>query len=474
MSNVIWKPQPKQTEFMRRPEFEVLFGGAAGGGKSMALMFEALRQVDKPGYRGIIFRRTFPQLEALISETIKWYPRVFPKARYNATEKRWTFPSGGVVLFGHMQHENDMFSYQGRPFDFAGFDELTHFLESQYTYIKNSRMRPTEEGTRVYVRDTANPGGVGNAWVKQRFISPAPPMTTLWEYQDVTFPDGSVHSTKRDRLFVPATVFDNPALLKNFPGYIDSLAGLPEAERNALLYGDWDSYAGQYFHNWKNIKEHYKDRRWTHVIDPFTIPRHWLRFRSFDFGYARPFSVGWHVVDEDGKLYRIRELYGSTGKANEGLRWNPVEIAKHISEIENSDPNLKGHQIYGVADPSIFDESRGQSVAALMERHPYYISFSPGDNHRIAGWQQLQWRLAFDENGECMLQVFNTCKDFIRTFPSLVHDDKHVEDLDTEGEDHAADEQRYLCMEYPISPRLPITPAPKQIDPLDRRTTVFI
>jgi hypothetical protein len=268
-------------------------------------------------------------------------------------------------------------------------------------------------------------------------------------------------------------VFDNKILLDRDPGYLGTLSSLPEAEKKALLYGDWYTFEGQVFIEWKDRPAHYQDRQWTHVIEPFPIPRHWRIWRGFDYGYSRPFSVGWHAVDEDGKIYRIRELYGCGSKANEGVRWHPGEIARQIVEIEKNDPMLKGREIYGVADPSIFDESRWQSIAAVMGAYPNYVNWTPGDNTRMAGWAQYHYRMAFDKNGECMFQVFNTCKHFIRTIPGLTYDEKKVEDVNTSQEAHIADECRYVLMENPISPRAPAKVQPPIIDPLNRRIKVF-
>lgn len=409
------------------------------GGKSAALIAEVLRQVHIPHYRGILFRCTYKQLEHLIDETQTLYPRAFPGAKFNKTEKQWRFPSGASIFFGYMASENDKYNYQGKPYDFIGFDELTLFTESQYLYLM-SRNRPNGKGTRVYIRATANPGGIGHAWVKTRFIDAAPPMTPIEDEYKITAPDGKIITQKKRRIFVPSSVFDNKALLDNDPTYLSNLSMLPEAERNALLYGDWNSFEGQFFREWTNAPEHYRDGRYTHVIDPFPIPKHWKIWRGFDFGYAKPFSVGWYAANEDGKLYRIREMYGCTEKANTGLRIDPVEIARRIRATELSDPLLRGRDIYGVADPSIFDESRGASIAQSMAQSPNFVMWTPGDNARIAGWMQMHYRMAFDNNGECMFQVFNTCREFIRTIPTLVYDEKHVEDLNTDMEDHQADE----------------------------------
>ena len=464
----IWTPQPKQAVFMSRPEYEVLYGGAAGGGKSDALLVEALRQVHIRNYRGIIFRDTVPQLEAIIDRSRLLYKAGYPKARYNANEKVWRFPSGAQIFFGYMQRDEDRFNYQGKSYDFIGMDELTHFTYTQYSYIK-SRNRPTGPGTRVYMRMTCNPDGKGMGWVKERFVTPAPPLTPIVEHVKVKDPDGNMIEMSRDRIFVPSTVFDNKVLLENDPDYLATLASLPEAERNALLYGSWDSFTGQVFTEWRNDSEHYVDGFWTHVIEPFNIPPDWKIVRGFDFGYAKPFSVGWYAVDHRGKVYRIKEYYGCTGEPNKGLMIDPYEIAKNIREIEQNDEMLKGRRIDGVADPSIWDESRGESVARMMERSPNFIHWTPGDNTRLPGKMQYHYRLAFDENGECMFQVFNTCKHFIRTIPMLVYSEKHPEDIDTDMEDHIYDECRYVLMERPIAPRVNVLQKIDYNDPLNLR-----
>ena len=449
---ILWAPQPKQALFMSRFEDEALYGGAAGGGKSDALIAEALRQVDNPNYRGLILRRTFPQLEDLIAKSKRLYPAAFPGAKFNDTKHIWKFPSGAVIVFGSIPHEADKYNYQGKPYDFIGFDELTQFTYGMYDYLAHSRNRPNGPGTRVYVRATANPGGIGHSWVKERFVTAGKPYETVWRDVPVLKPNGETEIFRRSSVFIPASVFDNKALLENDPGYLANLASMPEAEKNALLYGDWDSFSGQVFSEWKNDPSHYKDGKWTHVIEPFMPPKHWQIIRSFDFGYSRPFSVGWYAADENGKLYRIREYYGSNGVPNVGVKLDPAAIARNIREIESADPLLKGRSIFGVGDPSIFDESRGASIARLMSEHPNFITFAPGNNNRLQGLMQAHYRLTFDENGECMFQVFSTCKDFIRTVPALTYDEFNVEDVDTEMEDHIYDELRYCLMERVIAP----------------------
>lgn len=487
MANIVWQPQPKQIAFMERPEYECLYGGAAGGGKSDALLIEALRQVHIPHYRGLILRKTYPQLSELIDRSQTLYKSAFPRARYNESKHVWLFPSGAKIYFGSMQHTKDRLNYQGKRYDFIAFDELTHFTWDEYSYMF-SRNRPSKrpmstQKTRCYIRATTNPGGVGHGWVKDRFIDAAPPLTPITEETQIHTPDGDVRTVSRTRIFVPATVFDNQALLEDDPDYLGSLALLPEKERDALLYGNWDTFEGQYFGAFRvspdpeecakagiSVEDARQQHRWTHVIEPFDINvgdrRGWTIYRSYDFGYAKPFSCAWWAVDYDGTIYRILELYGCTKNPNEGVRWTPDEQFRKIREIETTHPWLKGRNILGVADPAIWDASRGESIAETANR--YGIYFDPGDHERIPGWMQCHYRLQFDENGYPRMYVFDTCKAFIRTIPLMMYDDAHVEDLDTSLEDHVADEWRYLCMARPIKPMMRKAEKIPMIDPLNQ------
>lgn len=464
MSNVIWKPQPVQARFLRRSEYEALYGGAAGGGKSEALVMEALRQVHIPHYRALILRKTYPELSELIGKSLSYYPRVFPRAKFNETRHRWTFPSGATVEFGAMHRTQDKLKYQGRAWDYIAFDELTHFTWEEYSYLF-SRNRPNGPGTRVYMRATANPGGIGHGWVKERFITAAPPGTRIVSEMDIKRPDGSKETVTRDRVFIPAKVYDNRILLKNDPNYIASLSLMPEAERRALLDGDWDSFSGQVFTEWRDDPAHYDDRRETHVIRPFEVPSEWPVYRGFDWGYSRPFSVGWWAIGPDGCMYRVRELYGCTDQPNTGVKWTPGQLAAKIREIERDDPNLAGRRIHGIADPAIWDSSGGESIADIMERAGVY--FDKADHARISGKIQIHNRLAFDEDGKAMLYVFANCRQFIRTMPTLVYDERDVEDVNTDCEDHIYDETRYVAMERKIKPRENIRKPEKQYDPLE-------
>jgi len=253
--------------------------------------------------------------------------------------------------------------------------------------------------------------------------------------------------------------------LKELTALLRQLEALPQRLRQAWLEGKWDVFQGQFFQEFVDDPAHYRDRRFTHVIEPFDIPREWSIWRSYDFGYAKPFSCGWWAVDHDGCVYRILELYGCTGEPDEGVKWTPEKQFAEIRRIEDTHPWLKGRDILGVADPAIWDSSRGESIYETALKHR--IFFMKGDNRRIPGWMQMHYRMAFDEEGYPQLYVFTGCRAFRRTVPGLLFSETEPEDLDTRMEDHVADESRYLCMARPIPPRRVETALPVQDDPLN-------
>ncbi len=463
-TNAIWYPQPRQEEFMSRWEFEALFGGAAGGGKSEAVVVEALRQIHIPHYKGLIIRKTFPECNELIDKSMNYYKRTVPKAKYNASEHKWTFPSGAKIYFGSMQHTKDKLKYQGQSYDYIAFDELTHFTREEYLYLF-SRCRPNGPGTECYVRATANPGGIGHQWVKDRFVTISEPNKTVWQTTSIETPEGKTIRKRLSRIFIPSRVFDNQALLDNDPNYLARLAALPEAEKNALLYGDWNSFSGQVFSEWRDISEHYKDREGTHVIEPFRIPREWNIYCGMDWGYSKPYAVGWFAVDHDGRLYHIQEMYGWNGTSNEGVQEEPAVVAERIKEIEETDPNLRNRKIHRIGDPAIWGTQGTESIGALFESMRLY--FEKGDHARMDGKMQFHHRLAFNDDGIPMLYVFKNCKNFIRTIPALIYDEHKVEDIDTRQEDHIYDMTRYVMMANPIKPPRYATKKARPYNPLD-------
>ncbi len=451
---------------MERGEDEALYGGAAGGGKSDALIIEATRQVHIPYYKGLIIRKTYPQLAELIDKSLNYYPKAFPGARYNASSHTWVFPSGAKIIFGSMPNTQSKINYQGQAYDFIGFDELTHFTYEEYIYLA-SRNRPNGPGTRCYMRATCNPGNVGHGWVKERFVSAAEPMTTIWEEVEIIEPSGLIRKEYKSRIFIPSTVFDNQILLNNDPQYLVRLASMPEAERKALLYGDWDSFSGAFWSEWRpspdkeqckahdiSVEDALSEHRWTHVIEPFPIPKHWPIYKGYDWGFGRPFASLWATVSPDDTMYVFAELYGCTKNANEGVKWTNRQQADAIQRTEREHPLLKGKQIRGFADPSIWDGSHdtdGISCAEEFEKHQLW--YEKGNNERIAGWMQVRERLKFDSEGYAKLYVFNTCPQLIRCFPLQLFDEHHVEDMDTRLEDHLHDSLRYMCMGRPIPAR---------------------
>lgn len=462
MTSVIWSPQPKQALFMSRPEFESLYGGAAGGGKSDALVIEGTRQVSNAAYQGLIMRKTYPELTELINRSLELYPKIFPGARYNDSKHVWSFPGGAKIYFGSMQHSKDKLKYQGRQYQFIGIDEATHFTLEEIDFLK-SRCRARAPGQRCYFRLTANPGGPGHGWVKSRYIDVGA-NKRVWESYEITDPSGKKIIQAKDRIYIPATVFDNRKLLENDPNYLSTLAALNTEDRNAFLYGNWDSFSGQVFTEWKNEPEHYQDQKYTHVIEPFDIPDNWRIWRSYDFGYSKPFSAAWYAISPDDTIYLIKEYYGWNGTPDKGLQWEPRKQAEEIKKMEQDDPLLKRFNIFGVADPAIWERSSGESIAHIMEMRGIY--FSKADNSRIPGKMQCHYRLAFDPNGRSKFYVFNTCKQFIRTIPTLVYDQTHVEDIDSTQEDHIYDQWRYLLMQHPIAPSFTLK-TPKPYNPLD-------
>jgi hypothetical protein len=455
----VWTPQPRQAAFLARPEYEALYGGAAGGGKTDSLLMWLLEPFNVPTYKGLLLRKTFPELEQVITRSDDLFPRIVPGARYNDNKHVWRFPSGARIYFGSNQRPTDIKRYQGQQYERVGFDEGTHFLFSEYSYLF-SRNRPNgPNGLIPMIRMATNPGGIGHAWVHSRFIANRTPGQSY--FTDIPI-NGKIY--RRHKTFIPATVWDNQELLRNDPNYVASLAMLPEATRDALLNGEWSTFSGQAFTEWANKPSGYQSRRWTHVVEPYRIPANWRIFRSFDWGYSKPFSCHWWAMNNDGLLTCIRELYGCTSEPNTGVKWHPGQIAKEIKRIETEEFKDRSG-IRGIADPSIWDASRGESIAAMMENEGVF--WSRGDNERIAGKMQVHYRLAFDDEGLPMVQFFNTCKHIIRTLPSLVYDQTNVEDIDSDGEDHAYDDFRYLMMDHPIPARTHHRPPIITFDPLN-------
>ena len=441
---VFGAPNAKQDRVMRSEAKHIGFGGARGGGKSWMVQTKStLLCLKYPGIRICIVRRTFPQLEENHINVMR--PMLKGVAAYNQQKKRFSFPNGSSIKFNYCRNDADTENFQGQEYDVIFIDEATQLSEDQIKRIGATCRGTNGLPKRIYY--TCNPGGQGHEFIKRIFIDR--------EYLPTEKPE--------DYEFVQSLLSDNEALMREDPEYQAYLEGLPDKLKRAWLYGEWDIFEGQFFEEFQKTpnrslceaagisqEEALARQMYTHVIEPFEIPPTWPIYRSFDFGYAKPFSCDWWAVDYDGRAYLIGQLYGCTQTPNEGVKWHPDKIFSEISRIEREHRWLKGKAITGVADPSIWDKSRGESINDFAVKHGVY--FTPGDNARLPGWMQVHYRMAFDESGRPRMYFFSSCKHAIRTVPLLMYSETDTEDLDTTQEDHFADSMRYFCMSRPVQP----------------------
>lgn len=439
-------PSEKQRKFLEDHHKFVNFGGARGGGKSWSVRVKSLLLCfGHSGIKVMILRRSYPELEANHILPIK---DMLPKKvyRYNDSKKRMFFPNGSQIIFRYCSNEKDLDNFQGLECDVLFIDEATQFTESQYKKLIACVRGVNNFPKRVYL--TCNPGGIGHQWVKRLFI-------------DRNFVDGE---NPEEYGFIQSLVTDNKILLKEQPDYIKQLEALPPALKEAWLYGNWDIFEGVYFTEFRatpdinkcleadiTVEEAVANHRYTHVIEPFEIPYDWKIYRSFDWGYGKPYSVEYFAVSHDNTAFMIAEIYGWNGRADEGERLTNTEICEKMATYERTHPYLAGKRIRGVADPSCWTRHGGPSFAEEAEKHSLW--FDPGDNDRIPGWMKIRDLMRFDANGRAKLYFFSTCKAIIRCMPLMMFDAHSVEDLDSSLEDHALDSLRYFCMSRYVPPR---------------------
>jgi hypothetical protein len=371
------------------------------------------------------------------------------------------FWNGSKIYLCHCKDEKDVYKYQGAEIHVLLIDELTHFTESMYRFLRN-RVRmvgiaiPADYAGRFpRILCGANPGNIGHLWVKTTFVIAAEPMS-------VNLMPANEGGMRRQ--YIPARLEDNPSMGDDDPGYEGRLEGLgSETLVRAMRWGDWDVIEGAFFDCWDPRK---------HIVRPFQLPPEWSRFRSMDWGSAKPFSVGWWAVVLDdfkhpeglvlprGALVRYREWYGAKSP-NVGLKLTAEEVARGIREREDGK-----HVTDGVLDPAAFSQDGGPSIAERMALEK--VDFVRADNKRVpaagamGGWDQMRARMKGDEDERPMIYCFSTCLDSIRTIPALQHDENRPEDVNTDGEDHAADEWRYACMSRPYVPSPKQEPKPRQ------------
>jgi hypothetical protein len=452
----------KQTKAYLTEATEVLYGGAAGGGKSHGMRVLSIIWASAiPNLQVYLFRRIREDLIKNHMEGTKGYREMLAPlvlaGHVKIVDDEIRFWNGSKIYLCHCKDEKDRFKYQGAEIHLLLIDELTHFSEVIYRFLRGrvrgvglDRMPDEYKGKFPRIFCSSNPGNIGHAWVKDTFIDGVQP----GEIRKMSDDEGGML-----RQFIPAKLTDNPSLLQDDPLYRARLRGLgSESLVKAMEHGDWDIIDGAFFDNWSQEK---------HVIRPFTIPDTWLKFRSFDWGSAKPFSCGfWAVVSDDyrhesgkvlprGALVRFGEWYGCKKDENgrsiqdAGLKMTAEAVARGI--IERSG---QWKFDYNVADPAIFSEDGGESIAQRMGKAEPALYFKRADNKRIAqyghlgGWDAMRQRLEGDENIP-MIYCFSTCIDSIRTIPLLQHDEKRPEDVDSSQEDHAPDEWRYACMSRP-------------------------
>lgn len=453
-------PNPRQRLAMECRTKYIIFGGARGGGKSWMVRTKAkLLALRYPGIKILIVRSTYPELtenhiNPLKMELKSTWRKEDRIAAYNQTEHKFTFSNGSTIHLSYCARDDDLGHFQGHEYDIIFIDEATKQTEYQIKGIAACMRGVNDFPKRMYL--TCNPGGKGYQYIKR--------------LKDREFMN---NERPEDYTFIQSLVTDNTALMQSNPDYIHQLEALPPKLREAWLHGNWDIYEGQFFEEFRDDPDHYDDRRNTHVIRGFAPKAGWKIYRSFDWGYGKPFSAAWWAVDFDGVVYRILELYGCRKDEsgldipNEGVKWTDDKIFSEIGRMEREHPWLAGKQISGPADNSIFDgEETGLSHADTARK--YGIHYDRSNKERIPGWMQMHYRLAFDENGFPMMYIFDNCKAFIRTIPTLVYDEHRDEDLDTDGEDHVADETRYFLMSHPITPRENKVVYVPETDPLNQ------
>ena len=428
----IW---PKQHQFINSDDIdEIFYGGAAGGGKSEAILHFCLkRRMSLPNTRGIIFRRRFPDLErTLIPRSHEFFLRV--GAKYNGAKHLWKFKNNSIQEFGFCEGDEDVYNYQSAEYHDMCFDEASHFTEFQFGYL-TSRCRSAIPGVKPLIRLASNPGNIGHLWLKKRYIDPARAASKWY-----------LEAEQKTLSFIPAKLEDNPSLRLNDPTYENRLKILGDKKYKALRFGDWDVFEGQFFSEWS------KD----HVLPYHRTPdTHSRKFLSMDWGYSAPAAVHWWEVTPSGRIFVYRELYVT--------RLAPKELAEAICNCSPKEERYQGlwapPEIWG---KEIELEGGGQPIQRLMQTAFNHlrpdIIMHKANNARVPGWTKLREYLRVAPDGLPWLQFDPSCEKIIETLPMMIHDDTKPEDLDTGAEDHACDSIRYGIVSMNTVPKTVLSP----------------
>lgn len=457
----VWAPQPgSQEAFLECPIYECLYTGTRGPGKTDALLMDFAQEVGQgwgSDWNGVLFRRTYPELQDVIDKSKKWFPRIWPAAQYNEAKNFWKWPTGEILYFRHFLKEADYWKYHGHSYPWIGWEELTTWPNDWCFKKMFSCSRSTAMGIPIRIRSTTNPYGVGHNWVKTRYRLPIPGNKMV----------GQVIRNSRDldghleppRVVIHGDLYENKILLTAQPDYIQNIraSARNQSEIKAWIEGSWDIVAGGML-----------DDVWDPAVHVVSIPvrafpKGWKFDRAYDHGQSKPFSVGWYAESNgepfewEGKWYghikgdtfRIGEWYGSNGRPNEGLRMLSSTIAEGILDRED-DMGLKGRVRPGPADSSIFDDFEpNKSVAGDMQKIGVrWEAADKGPGSRKQGWEQLRKALSnakykHGTREKPGLFICDSCPHFIRTVPILPRDDKDLDDVNTDSEDHIGDEVRY-------------------------------
>tara|TARA_R110002020_G_scaffold78610_5_gene197570 strand:+ start:4830 stop:6329 length:1500 start_codon:yes stop_codon:yes gene_type:complete len=429
----------------RRFVYELLFGGARGGGKTVYLLMDYAVDVLEYGkeWQGILFRRSYPRLDQIVQLSREMFPAIDPGAEYKVGDATWHFSNGAKLKFRHLDTDADADNYQGHSYSWIGFDELGEWPNpSSYNKLKATLRTGTLASSkeRVFrrVRCTANPGGVGHGWIKEYFIQPCPEGNKLLVDTE----------TNRNRMFIPSFVTDNRLLLEKDPDYIESIRASTQGNEQlfeAWLYGNWDIFFGRFFEHF-DPKVHKLDPE--DILEAGRIPDSWKIEGSLDYGEAAPTSFGLWATSPEGLSVRVAEYYQS------GL-WVSQHAGNIAALIEDCPYTGGRHPIRVWADPAIF-HTRSAAGAAAMNRMVSDVFRSVGlnvvrsNNDRLTGWRYMKNLLAYvPEEKEAQIKYFPECEDFERQMLNANYAGTEAnpkEDMNTDGEDHSLDEARYFCM----------------------------